>query len=68
MAFFRLYLDGRGLVLPKPVVVDEINPRHATSTTPNTNNAHLDFEHLTLNNNVCLLTIYSKFCKLLHYH
>ena len=50
----RLYLDGRGLVLPKPVVVDEINPRHVTSTTPNTNNAHLDFEHLTLNNNVCI--------------
>lgn len=52
---FRLYLDGRKLELPKPVVVDEINPRHVTNAASglyNTNDGDLDFEHLLLNNNV----------------
>ena len=46
----RLYLDGRDLYPPKPVVVNEKNPRHAESEKPTTNSAHLDFEHLVLNN------------------
>ena len=46
----RLYLDGRDLSTPKPVVVNEKNPRHADAEKPTTNNAHLDFEHLVLNN------------------
>ena len=50
----RLYLDGRDLATPKPVVVTEKNPRHADSEKPNTNDAHLDFEHLVLNNIVSL--------------
>jgi len=44
-------------VLPKPVVIDEINPRHITQATTGiytTNLADLDFEHLTLNNNVSM--------------
>ena len=48
----RLYLDGRNLFPPKPVVVNELNPRHIGSEKPNTNNADLDFEHVLLNNMV----------------
>ena len=48
----RLYLDGRDLYPPKPVVVNELNPRHVGSEKPNTNNADLDFEHVLLNNKV----------------
>ncbi|WAR26297.1 TENX-like protein [Mya arenaria] len=49
-----LYLDGQYLQVPKPVVINEINPRHTTSETPNTNDAHIDFEHLMLNKNAML--------------
>ena len=64
MYFFRLYLDGNNLVLPKPVVVYELNPRHVTNAASglvNTNGANLDFEHVMLNRNVssCANTIYS---------
>ena len=48
----RLYLDGRNLYPPKPVVVNEKNPRHADATKPTTNNADLDFEQIMLNNMV----------------
>ena len=48
----RLYLDGRNLYPPKPVVVIEKNPRHADAAKPTTNNADLDFEHIMLNNMV----------------
>lgn len=48
----RLYLDGRDLYPPKPVVVNELNPRHASAAKPNTNDADLDFEHIVLNNMV----------------
>ena len=45
----RLYLDGRNLYPPKPVVVNEKNPRHADAVKPTTNNADLDFEQIMLN-------------------
>ena len=48
----RLYLDGRNLYPPKPVVVNEKNPRHADAAKPTTNNADLDFEQIMLNNMV----------------
>ncbi|KAH3880016.1 hypothetical protein DPMN_003928 [Dreissena polymorpha] len=51
----RLYIDGRNLLIPKPVVVNELNPRHVTdSTQKTTNNANLDFEHLTVQKNAML--------------
>ncbi|KAL4230250.1 hypothetical protein ACF0H5_010636 [Mactra antiquata] len=53
----RLYLDGQGLVIPKPVIINEINPRHVVEFTQgfnNTNNALLDFEHLLLKQNAML--------------
>ena len=48
----RLYLDGRNLYPPKPVVLNEKNPRHADAAKPTTNNADLDFEQIMLNNMV----------------
>lgn len=51
----RLYLDGRNLNLPKPVVINELNPIHQElidQGLPNTNDAHLDFEEVLLQNRV----------------
>ena len=56
----RLYLDGRDLFPPKPVVINEKNPRHVGAEKPNTNNADLDFEHVLLNNKVHATEFYSK--------
>lgn len=48
---FRLYIDGQNLMLPKPLVVSEINPRHvrdAEKGIETSNKAQLDFEHVML--------------------
>lgn len=57
MLSFRLYLDGQYLEIPKPVVIDEINPRHTTQAASGiytTNSGDLDFEHVMLNKNVII--------------
>ena len=57
-----MYLDGRDLEIPKPVVIDHLNPRHieekASGLPTNTHGADLDFEHLLLLNNVIILFDY----------
>ena len=47
----RLYIDGQNLMIPKPLVVNEVNPRHvkeAAEGLQTSNNAQLDFEHVML--------------------
>lgn len=48
----KLYLDGRMLAVPKPVVVNHKNPRHSSDNQTLDNNADLNFDHLMLNNMV----------------
>lgn len=51
----RLYLDGKNLDPPKPVIVNERNPRNVTNGDEIDNDADLNFDHLMLNNMVCIL-------------
>ena len=46
----RLYVNGRNLEPPKPIVINEKNPRHASAAKATTNKADLDFEHILLEN------------------
>ena len=48
----RLYLDGKDLLPPKPVIVDERNPRVVASNEDLDNGADLNFDHLMLNKRV----------------
>ena len=50
----RLYIDGRDLGVPKPVVVSEVNPRVAREnlTIDDDNGAPVHFDHLLLENRV----------------
>ena len=50
----RLYVDGNGLSVPKPVVVYEVNPRVAREnlTIEDDNGAPVHFDHLLLKNRV----------------
>lgn len=50
----RLYIDGRGLQIPKPVVLSQINPRLAREnlTIFDSNKAAVHFDHLLLQNRV----------------
>ena len=48
----RLYIDGKNLEKPKPVIVIERNPRIVQSGDDIDNDADLNFDHLMLNNKV----------------
>ena len=48
----RLYIYGLDLQPPKPIVINEKNPRHTVASSQTSNNADLDFEHLLLENSV----------------
>ena len=51
----RLYLDGKDLFPPKPVIVNERNPRIVANGDDIDNDADLNFDHLMLNNKVELI-------------
>lgn len=53
---YRLYVDGRDLDPPKPLVINETNPLVHTHNVIHDNEASISFDHLMLKNKVRAVT------------